>query len=44
MFSELEGISSGYERNELEIVTRRRGSELRIPARRMPQTVTLKRG
>ncbi len=44
VFSELEGITSGYDRDELEIVTRRRGGELRIPARRMPQTVTLKRG
>jgi phage tail-like protein len=44
VFSELEGIVSGYDRNELEVVTRRDGPQLKIPTRRMPQTVTLKRG
>jgi phage tail-like protein len=45
IFSELEGIVSGYDRDELEVRTRRRGDpELKIPAKRMPQTVTLKRG
>ena len=44
MFSELEGIVSGYDRSELGIRRRGRNQELRIPASRMPQTVTLKRG
>jgi phage tail-like protein len=45
VFSELEGIVSGFDRSELRVVTRRRGgAELRLPARRMPQTVTLRRG
>ena len=45
VFSELEGIVSGWDRNELQVVTRRRGQrELRIPTRSKPPTVTLKRG
>jgi len=44
IFSELDGIVSGYDRDELEVRTRRGNPELRIPAKRMPQTVTLRRG
>jgi phage tail-like protein len=44
VFSELDGIVSGFDRNELEVVTRRGEPELKIPAKRMPQTVTLSRG
>ena len=44
VFSELEGIVSGWDRDELQVVTRRRGQrELRIPTRSKPPTVTLTR-
>jgi phage tail-like protein len=44
VFSKLEGIVSGFDRNELEVVTRRGEPELKIPGKRMPQTITLSRG
>jgi phage tail-like protein len=40
VFSELAGISSGYETSALELSARR----LAVPGKRMPPTVTLKRG
>jgi phage tail-like protein len=44
VFSELAGISSGYDTNELEL--HKRGTEmvLKIPGKRTPPAVTLKRG
>jgi phage tail-like protein len=39
-FAELDGIRSGYETSALELS----GSRLAVPGKRMPPTVTLKRG
>jgi len=42
-FSEL-GLISGFEREELELVGRGDETELKLPGKRTPPTVTLKRG
>lgn len=45
VFSELEGIISGIDPAELELATRgRKKTELKLPGKRTPPTVTLKRG
>jgi len=43
LFSELE-LVSGFDRDELEIVSREGETELALPGKRKPPTVTLKRG
>ncbi len=44
-FSELAGISSGFNIDELELITRGGGETLiKLPGKRTPPTVTLKRG
>ena len=45
LFSEVEGIVSGIDPAELELATRgRKKTELKLPGKRTPPTVTLKRG
>jgi phage tail-like protein len=44
VFSELQGISSGYDTSELELLTRASDVLLKAPAKRKPTSVTLKRG
>lgn len=43
-FSELGGLVSGFEREDLEVVTREGDTEVVLPGKRKPPTVTLKRG
>ena len=44
VFSELDGIASGFDPADLELVTRGREPVLKLPGKRNPPTVTLKRG
>jgi phage tail-like protein len=43
-FSELAGISSGFDTQELELLTRGSEVQLRVPGKRKPTAVTLRRG
>jgi len=44
VFSELAGISSGYNADELELITKGGDTQLKLPGKRTPATVTLRRG
>ena len=44
VFSELAGISSGWDADELELLTRGAEVQMKVPAKRTPTNVTLRRG